>query len=111
MSKLAKLRVDLHARLLALRSIEHTVSRFAFEEIWRQTDKKNQDTLIKMIEEHDCEKVASWMRNHPSLELGEKPLRVLREIASEKGIRNYSRMNKLELLRRLITLQEGEKSG
>lgn len=49
----------------------------------------------------------NWIKTHPTLEIGEQGIRQLRETAKGLGIRNYSRMTKLKLMRVI----DGEKQS
>ena len=46
----------------------------------------------------DKEAIHVWMRMHPSLDIGEKPLKDLYPLARKLGIKNYSRLSRLNLL-------------
>ena len=98
MIELSELRQKLHQEVNNLRSIEHYLKQPHLENLWILSNKKKKDELIDIIEKKDKQKLMNWIRRHPSLELGEKTIRQLREDAKELFITNYSRMDKLELL-------------
>jgi len=103
MIELAKMRSDIHKEVNVLRSIEHYLKQPHLENLWILSDDKQKETFSKIVEKRDKQRLINWIRNHPSLELGEKTIRQLRDVARLAYIPNYSRMDKLELL---ITLQK-----
>lgn len=103
---LIKLQEEFHHRLLKLRSIEAMIRRPQFERLWGDSDVNQQEELKKMMDAADKAGVSQWMKEHPSIELAEKPLADLKKIAYKLGITNYSRKGKLELVR---DIQQQEK--
>lgn len=95
---LIKLQEELHHRLLKLRSIEALIRQPQFERLWDDSSEETQKELKGYIEKADKENVRKWMTEHPSLELAEKSLTVIKKIAARLGISNYSRKGKLELV-------------
>jgi len=83
------------------------IRRHQFERLWADSSLADKVTLQEHIDKCNKKKVAEWMRQHPSLELAEKQLVELKRIATKLGMKNISRMGKLELVR-LIESKEKE---
>ena len=94
MSGRIKLQEELRDKILILRSIELIVSSHKFERMWEHSSKK----LIGYIDKLDRDGLALFIKNHPSLERGERPIKSLKLEAQKCGIPNYSRMTKAEIL-------------
>jgi len=75
------------------------IRRPQFERLWGDSSDESKKQLQTHILAADKKAVVKWMREHPSLELAEKPLVDLKTIARRLGITNYSRKGKLELIR------------
>jgi len=112
MSKMAtgmiKLQEELHNKILNLRSIEAMIRRPQFERLWEDSSENDKEQLRCFIKDAKRRKVVTWIETHPSLELGEKKLTVLKNIATRLGIKNISRMGKVELVREI---ESREKNG
>ena len=98
MLELAKIKINLHNEVNNLRSIEHYLKQSHFENLWILSDENQKENLRKILKNRDKQRLINWIRRHPSLLLGEKSIRQLRDDAREAYIPNYSRMDKLELL-------------
>jgi hypothetical protein len=98
MIELTKMKTDLHNEVNNLRSLEHYLKQQHFENLWMLSDEAQKDNLRKILKNRDKYRLINWIRKHPSLLLGEKSIRQLRDDAREAYIPNYSRMDKLELL-------------
>lgn len=103
---LIKLQEELHHKVLKLRSIEAMIRRPEFERLWADSSNEHQEALKKLIDVADKDKVREWIRNHPSLDLAEKPLCDLQKIAYKLGIKNYSRLGKVDLVRAIRNKEE-----
>ena len=97
-NELSKIRVKMHDEINNLRNMEHYIRQPYFENLWIVSDENQKQIVKKILEKKDKPKLIKWIRRHPSLELGEKNIRQLRDDAREAYIKNYSRMDKLELL-------------
>lgn len=84
------------------------IRRPQFERLWEDSDDAEKQKLRCLIDKAQREKVTLWIETHPSLELGEKKLTVLKEIAVRLGIKNISRKGKVELIREI---ESREKNG
>jgi hypothetical protein len=98
MIELSKIKNDLHNEVNNLRSFEHYLKLPHFENLWMLSDEKQKENIRVILKNRDKLRLINWIRKHPSLLLGEKSIRQLRDDAREAYIPNYSRMDKLELL-------------
>lgn len=105
---LIKIQEELHHRLLRLRSIEAMIRRPQFDRLWDASSEAEQKIFQKLIADADRSAIMLWIKDHPSLELAEKPLSLLKGIASRLGITNVTRKSKLELIR---DIQQRETDG
>lgn len=99
MSKpLTEVRDDLRQKTLHSRSLEAIIMTERFERLWMESTVSQRETVMAFIEFGFKSRVSEWMKNHPSLELGERPISYLKERGRLLGIRNYSRLQKAELI-------------
>ena len=82
------------------------IRRPQFERLWSDSESEEKIQLEQYLFEANKDGVIKWMRDHPSLELAEKPLVELKRIAYRLGISNYSRKGKIELVK---DIQQQEK--
>ncbi len=75
------------------------IRRTQFERLWGDSDESEKVQIQQYLFEANKDGVIQWMKEHPSLELEEKPLVDLKKIAYKLGILNYSRKGKLQLVR------------
>jgi len=98
MDKLRFLQATVHRKTLRLRSIEAIVLSSQFERLWMESDTELRDKVEKLVIE-DCRvAILLWMKQHPSLDLGERPMDYLRGRGKFYHIKNYSRLTKPELI-------------
>lgn len=95
---LYKIREELHNRILVDRSIESIILRHNFERLWGYSETEEKDIVRKCVKEGDKRGIIKWMREHPSIDIGEKPLRDLYPIAKKLRITNYSRLLRDDLI-------------
>jgi len=100
------LREEVHNKVLLLRSLETTILQPKFERLWADSSKRQKDEVFEIIRAESKGRLNAWIRNHPSIDLGEKSLRQLRDIGGRLGVKNYSRITKAELIK---AIQEKEK--
>lgn len=74
------------------------ITRHQFSRLWEDSTEAQQEEVIKLIENLDKESLIKWMREHPSIEVGEKSIRDLHSLARRLGIPNYSRLPKEQLV-------------
>lgn len=107
MSGLIRLREGLHNRLLKLRSIEAMVAQPSFARLWNDSTEEMRTKLQVSIDTGDRQAVANWIKQHPSLELGERSLTELKRIARDLRIPNYSRLGKPQLIHQIQECESG----
>ena len=73
--------------------------RHQFQRLWNDSSAEEKDAFLLYLKAADKEGCRAWIQLHPSLDLTEKPLSQLKEIAAKLRIKNYSRKGKLELVR------------
>ncbi len=95
---LHKLCEELHNRILVDRSIENLITRRSFERLWNHSEDDQKEEVKKHVEERNKKNILKWMREHPSIDIGEKPLRDLYPIAKRLHIANYSRLLRDDLI-------------
>ncbi len=82
------------------------IRRPQFERLWADSSEGEQACFRKLIAAANRDSARDWMREHPSLDLAEKKLCDLQEIGYKLGIKNYSRLSKLELVRAIRMKEE-----
>ncbi len=108
MSELNEFQVKLHQEINNLRNIEHYLKQPYLENLWIVSEDEQRKDLLNILEKRNKLRLINWIRRHPSLLLGEKSIRQLRDDAREAYIPFYSRMNKSELL---IALKNYDKTA
>jgi succinate dehydrogenase flavin-adding protein (antitoxin of CptAB toxin-antitoxin module) len=104
---LHRIREQFHGRVLRLRKIEHTLHTVFFERLFADSNKEEIANLEEILKGDDHARLLKWMRGHRTVQLGEKSMRALREIAQRAGITNWSRLSKMTLIS-LIGHKESE---
>lgn len=99
---LTKLREEVHNRAITFRTIENIILRPQFTRLWIDSDESERIDIEGIVLRGDRKGVYEWIKNHPSIDLGEKPFRRLREIAKRLGIKNYARLDRLDLIVEII---------
>lgn len=102
-----RIREEIHNRLLRLRSIDAMVARPGFNRLWEDSDEAQRASFHNLLDAIDRVSIQDWIRNHPSLELGERSLTDLKHIAQKLSIKNYSRKGKPELIRDIEEIENG----
>jgi hypothetical protein len=108
MDSLQRLRDKIHRNTLCTRSIEAIVMSKRFERLWSESDQTQRTIVEKLIEEDKRLTIIDWMKNHPSLALGERPLSYLRSQGKRLRIKNYSRLSKPELIREISQKEQDD---
>ena len=106
MKGLVKLREESHNRVLNYRTIENIILRPKFTRLWHDSDTEEKAVVIAAIETGDRKKLQKWMRAHPSLDLGEKPIVQLRKIGKRLGVKYYAQLGHAELLIEIIKKED-----
>ena len=102
MKGLIKLREELHYRVLIFRSIENIVIRPRFTRLWLDSNREKKEEAIELIKLGDKAGIQNWIKNHPSLDLGEKTLTHLRIIGKKIRVKYYARLTQSELISAII---------
>jgi hypothetical protein len=105
---LKALRADIHSCVLELRSIELIINSTAFQYVWEHTDEFERGVILSLIHCKDSHTLRHRISNHACLDLGEKPLRILRAMASKLDIVNYSRVSRSALI---LAIEKAKKNG
>ena len=103
---LKDLRERLHGRVLRLRSIDAWIHSDRLSDLWGQSTECQRQNLVDLIRREDAKGVIAWMNNHNKRELGEESVRFLRTRARFLRIRNYSRLDKGELITAIKAKEE-----
>lgn len=107
MKKLLKLRGEIHEIHLFIRRIEYLLNTQLFKRLWTGTkEKKKEEFLVnKTLDKNEIKRkldiIKRWIDNHPDLEIGEYPVWRLKTRAKALGIKNYSRLTKVELIKEI----------
>lgn len=99
MGSLADIKKAVHENTLRTRSVEAIIQSARFERIWEESDETQRQQAELAVWQGSKPKLIAWMRNHPSLELGERPMTYLKQRAKKLRVKNYSRLSKPELIR------------
>ncbi len=98
-SGLIKMKEELHHKILILRSIETAINHPRFDSLWDDSSDSERKQFLEYLDVPNKIKIFDWIRNHPSLELEDKSLAELKEIAYKLNVINYSRLLKPDLIR------------
>lgn len=104
-----KVKSEIHARCLRLRSLDRILaedSELAALELF--SSQVLIDELVKMILEENIEGVKMWKKFHPSKGYYSLNYLELRFLSMKRGIANYSRKSKEQLI---AELEENDKSS
>ena len=88
-----------HDRVLNMRRIERYVESTSFSINWDHLTPEEQDECVELILESDSGAFRKWFMSHIRKELGEMTTRELKNVARTKGIKNYSRLPRVDLIR------------
>ena len=100
-NKIDELRRKFHGMALNIRNIERLVNSDLVGNLWGESDKGTREELCKHIDDCDKSAIEQWIEDHDKLDYGEMPFKRLRKLAREKGIINWSRLCKLDIIRLL----------
>jgi len=95
---LLDLRREVKNRILALRSIDNTLSNASLDYLWDAVSSKARDELVTHVLNDNRESVKCWMRKYNERELEEWPALQLKQLASTLKIANWSRLSRHELI-------------
>ena len=95
---LQDLQDDVRTKTLHHRSLIELITTDKFERLWEASSPEDRDKITALVEFGYRSKVREWVKNHESLELGERSIAFLRQQGRELSIKNYSRLTKSELI-------------
>lgn len=98
MNGIHRVREEFHNRVLIARSIETILVSLRFERLWGHSSEEQKGGVEKYIHASDKKGILKWMEDHPSIDIGEKSLRELYPIAKKLRIKNYSRLQRDDLI-------------
>jgi len=90
-----------HNRQLKARAIDRLVETDEFEKLWTKSDEQKKKDGLWFIKNQSLEQLKDWMLTHPSRDLSSLSHRELVTLAKQKGVKNYSRLLRAELIREL----------
>lgn len=91
------------------RSIVTVLNSVKFHRIWNHSTEKDKEDLIQDLEIRNAEHVKQWMEDNPAIELEEKSIKQLKEIARDLDIRNWCRLSVPELVREILNERKRQK--
>lgn len=94
--------IEIRRRTLNTRAINRLVQTEAFAEAWKVATEDERKAMAAAINDCDIEYVRMWIRKVNRKTLIDLTIRDLRGIASRHHIKNYSRMQKDDLVSALI---------
>jgi len=97
-NKLKELQDTITTKTLHHRSLSGIVCTAKFERLWEDSSERDRELVTELIYFGYMSKVKEWIRNHKSLEFGERSICWLREHARVLQIKNWSRLTKAELI-------------
>lgn len=95
---LRELRNRARLRALDFRSVQYVLAKRGWDKIWINLNDTEKDMIGGWVIDGSAGNLKFWVHDHPHLELGEKSLQRLRKMASDLGIKNYSRLSKHRLI-------------
>lgn len=99
---LIDLRKKVHQKVLQVRNFENLLACPALDELWDKSTDDTRKELERIVLSHDRIALQKWIQEHPTIDLGERSICELKQIARRYGITGWSRLTKRELIRELI---------
>lgn len=93
------MQAETHRRLLEYRRLERIVLSKSFEVAF---SKGPTDNVTKLVEACACDELEQWIRQTLAESYGEYSVKRLRQLAIRLAIKNYSFMDKPELLHAIV---------
>lgn len=94
--------IEIRRRTLDTRAINRLIQTEAFCEAWKVATEDERKAMAAAINDCDIDHVRSWIRKVNRKSMMDLGVRDLRDIASSHHVKNYSRMQKEELVSALI---------
>jgi len=91
------LKLDVHERILSMRSVENTIHKPHFQRLWEASSIAEREIVRQYILAGNKTALSNWMTFHTDLELGELSFNKLKKIGQKLHVRNYCRLERHEL--------------
>lgn len=101
MSKKLRPKLVIRDLLNRARSIDRTVEGEVFLRVFESSPLSLQQEAIELIKDLDTEGLKRWIQDREYLDLSDRTTVWLRDKAAKIGIKNYSRMSRVELIREI----------
>jgi elongation factor P--beta-lysine ligase len=103
MTKSDKNKIDdiinlIHNRVSVLRSIQYVINRPEFPRLWESSTDELRAEFRDYVNNFETIAVCEWFMDHADLDLGELTFKELFKRANIRGIKNYSRLSRRELI-------------
>lgn len=95
---LRELRNRARIRALDYRSVQYSLAKQGWDRIWEHLEEHEKIMIEGWVIGGESMELKDWVHDHPHLDLGEKSVERLRKMASDLGIKNYSRLSKHRLI-------------
>lgn len=90
-----------------MRSIENIIARPKFMRLWHDSNEQEQEEVANAAIAGSKEYILKWISEHPSLDLGDKSLTQLRDIAKRLGVKYYAQLMHGELVSEILKKELG----
>lgn len=98
---LEKLKQTLEDRVRIARAMLYKLQNPEFEALYIASTPAEITKLQSIINDSDTTRLSEWIHNHSSRDPGELSVRELRDVARQRNIPNYSRLDKYSLVRNI----------
>ena len=102
---LVDIQLALQNRINTLRCVQRIVVSEEFQSLFQSSDIDEQNFVVSLIEKGDRISLEQWSKTQAikQSELDDLPIRVLRTLAQELGVSNYSQLSKPYLVAQIKT--------
>ena len=100
-----QLQDTIHFRVLKLRALERLVNSEKFEKLWGLSTEAQRREVFDALNNRDQKTVLRWLRFHPKLDVEDKGLVEVRDLAKRMCIPYWSRKDKETLLKDIKELK------
>jgi hypothetical protein len=87
-----------------LRAVEYAIRNLDFEPAFNRATAAQRKRLADLLDRLDADGIRAWIAAVTPLELEEMSVRQIRQLASEHGVKHYTRKTRDELIRELRPL-------
>lgn len=105
-----KIQMKVRRMTLDLRAINRLVQRSDFLALWGKSDEEHRKVAVKLIDDLDLEGLRGWVQEAKERDLRDMTYRGLLVRCQRARVPNYSRMQKDEMIKALMELQNDRKS-